>query len=107
MLSISIEKQRKRRPFFKLRLTDEYAGGRSGGQGQPSQTEIYHRIVYFYCFKCFVLVLKSKGNTQTPTYFSNFLWRTDNEEPAGGGARLDKQKYFIGLFISIVSNALD
>jgi hypothetical protein len=27
-------------------------------------------------------------------------------EPAGGGARLDKQKYFIGLFISTISNAL-
>ena len=57
MLSISIEKQRKRRPFFKFRLADEYAGGRSGGQGQPSQTETYYRIVYFYCFKCFLLVL--------------------------------------------------
>jgi len=84
MLSISIEKQRKRRPFFKFRLADEYAGGRSGGQGQPSQTEIYYRIVYFYCFICFLLVLKSKGNTQTPTYFLNFLWRTDK---GGAGGR--------------------
>ena len=26
-------------------------GDRSGGQGQPSHTEIYYRIVYFYGFK--------------------------------------------------------
>ena len=68
MLSNSIEKQRKRPPFFKFGLGKEMLtileilfGGR--------QTEIYFRIVYFYCLKCFRIILKSTGNAGL---FSNF-----------------------------------
>ena len=39
---------------------------------QTKQTKIYYRIVYFYCFKCFRIVLKSKGNARL---FSNFVWQ--------------------------------
>ena len=55
-------------------------GERSGGQGQPSQTEIYYRIVHFYGFKYFVLLLKGKGNAHI---FSNFLWWTDGRGAGG------------------------
>ena len=52
MLSLSIEKQRKRWPFFSnFESRTDMRGDRSGGQGQPSQTEIYYRIVHFYGFK--------------------------------------------------------
>jgi hypothetical protein len=42
MLSVSIDKQRKRpHVFFKFSLGDGWATARAGGQGQTSQTEIY------------------------------------------------------------------
>ena len=71
MLSISIEKQRKRPPFSNLvwRTDGRGAGGR---RDQTCQTEIYYRIVYFYCCKCFRLVLKSTGNARL---FSNLVWQ--------------------------------
>ena len=72
MLPINIEKQRKCMPFLTLCLGD-----------QTKQTKIYYSIVYFYYFKCFRLVLKSKGNARL---FSNFVWRTDGRG-AGGGRR--------------------
>jgi hypothetical protein len=69
MLSNSIEKQRKRPPFFKSGLGKEMLtileilfGGR--------RTEICFRIVYFYCLKCFRIILKSIGNAGL---FSNFV----------------------------------
>ena len=69
MLSISIEKQRKRPPFFIFGLGKEMLtileilfGGR--------QTETYFRIVYLYCLKCFRIILKSTGNAGL---FSNFV----------------------------------
>ena len=125
MLWISIEKQRKRTPFFKFCLAREMPaffeimfGGRicrcyirlvlkskgnarlfstknwrtdgrgAGGQrGQTCQTEIYYRIVYFYCFKCFRILLKSKGHARLfsnfvwqrkcPQFLRNYVWRTD------------------------------
>ena len=61
LLSISIQKQRKRPPFLKSWLADGWAGRRVGGQSQTSQT------------KCFRLVLKSKGNAR---HFWNYVWRT-------------------------------
>ena len=69
MLPINIEKQRKCPPFLKLCLGD-----------QTKQTKIYYRIVHFYYFKCFRLVLKSKGNARL---FSNFVWRTDGRGAGG------------------------
>ena len=61
MLSNDVEKQRKRPPFFKFGLGKEmltvleilFAA---------RQTEIGFRIVYFYCSKCFRIILKSTGN---------------------------------------------
>ena len=54
---------------FVWRTDGRGAGGR---RGQTCQTEIYYRIVYFYCFKCFGLILKSKGNA---SLFSNVVWQ--------------------------------
>ena len=65
---------------FKFCFADGYAAGRSGGQGQPSQTEIYYRIVHFYNFNYFLLILKGKGNAHR---FFNFLWRTDGRGAGG------------------------
>ena len=69
MHSNSIEKQRQRPPFFKFGLGKEMLtileilfGGR--------QTEIYFRIVYFYCLKCFRIIVKS---TRKAGLFSNFV----------------------------------
>ena len=56
--------------FFKFCLTDGSAGGRSGGQGQTSQTELYYGIVHCYRLKCFLLVLKRKWNAHTFFKFS-------------------------------------
>jgi hypothetical protein len=119
MLSISIEKQRKRQPFFKFCLADGWAGSRRAegpalsngnifydcslllfqmlsnniakqrkrppffifglGTEMPTiletlfggrQTEICFRIVYFYCLKCFRIILKSTGNA---ALFSKFV----------------------------------
>ena len=119
MLSLGIEKQRKRPPFLKFCLADGWAGSRraegpalSNGctfydcslllfqmlsnniakQRKPSpffifglgkemptiletlfggrQTEICFRIVYFYCLKCFRIILKSTGNA---ALFSKFV----------------------------------
>ena len=67
----------QRWPFFEFCLTDGSAEGRSGGQGQTSQAEIYYRIVRVYSFKCFLLVLNSKGHAHT---FFLFFW-------AGGWAK--------------------
>ena len=95
--TISIEKQRKCAPFvFSL-----FHSSRMGGLGAarlpirfPPQLlfcsgrrgiflpslffkiicrfrQIYYRILYFRCFTCFRLVLKSKGNARL---FSNFVW---------------------------------
>ena len=69
-LSNSIEKQRKRQPFFKFGVAKQMPtildlllfGGR--------ETEIYFRIVYFYCLKCCRIILKSIGNA---SLFSNFV----------------------------------
>ena len=109
MLSISVEKQRKRPPSFKFCLADGWAGSwRAEGPDlaignilqnclfllfqmlsiskqrtcspflklcfgdQTKQTKLYYRIVFFYYFKCFRLVLKSKGNA---SLFSNFVWQ--------------------------------
>ena len=60
-------------------------GGRMGGiaggrRGQTRQTKIYYMIVYFYCFKFFRLVLKSKGSARL---ISNIVWLTDGR----GGRR--------------------
>jgi len=44
---------------------------------------------------------------QRPHIFQIFFGGRMGGEPAGAGARLVKQKYFIKLFVSIVSNALD
>ena len=52
---------------------------RSGSQGQPSQTEIYSRIVHFYCFKYFLLPLE-KQRKRWP--FFNFFLRTDMRRTA-------------------------
>jgi len=97
--------------FSNLVWRTDMRGERWGGQGQASQTEIYYRIVHFYGFKCFRLVLKSKGNAGL---FSNYVWQTDMR---GGGraarASLARRKciigrkYIIGLFIFMVSNAFD
>ena len=38
---------------------------RVGRAGQTSQAEIYYGIVQFECFKCFLIVLKRKGNAHT------------------------------------------
>ena len=62
MLSISIEKQRKRTHFFQSLFGIRMGGGLAGGGAKTWQTEIYYRIVYFYCFKCVRLV--SKGNAR-------------------------------------------
>ena len=88
MLAISVEKQRKRPPFWKLCLADGWAGGGRPGPDQPvfsffrimSGLPDYYRIVYFYYFKCFRLVLKSKANA---SLFSNFAWRTDGRGAGG------------------------
>ena len=110
MVAISIEKQRKRLPFLKLCLADGWAGAGGQGQtsqkkiyemlpinigkqrkrppffkscvgDQTNQTKIYYRIVHFYYFKCFRLVLKSKGNA---CLFSTFVfWRTDGRGAGG------------------------
>ena len=87
---LSLSKQTKCWPFLKLCLGD-----------QTKQTKIYYRIVHFYCFKCFPLLLKSKGNARL---FSNFV-------EAGNarlflnyvlGTRLSRRKYIIGLlFVTI------
>ena len=70
-LSNSIEKQRKRQPFFKFGVAKEMLtilqilfGGR--------QTEIYFRIVHFYCLKCFWIILKSTGNARLFSIFVIF-----------------------------------
>ena len=63
MLSLSIGERRERWPFFKFCLA-------SGRSEQTKQTKIYYRIVHFYYFNCFRLVLKSKGNAGL---FSNFV----------------------------------
>ena len=99
MLAISIEKQRKRPPFLNLCLADGWARGGRPGPHQPKkiyemlqsdskkqkkrtpflklrlgdqskQTKICYRIVYFSYFKCFRLLLKSKGNLRL---LSNFV----------------------------------
>ena len=72
MLSNSIEKQRKRPPFFKfgvgkemLTILEILFGGR--------QTEIYFRIVHFYCLNCRRIILKSTGNAGLFFKFCYFL----------------------------------
>ena len=55
MLSISIEKQRKRPPFSKLCLAHGWAGGQAGAQRQTRQTKEA---------KYLLLVLNSKGNAR-------------------------------------------
>ena len=97
--------------FSNFAWRTDMRGERWGGQGQASQTEIYYRIVHFYGFKCFRLVLKSEGDAGL---FSNYVWQTDMR---GGGraarASLARRKciigrkYIIGLFIFMVSNAFD
>ena len=140
MLSISIEKQRTRPPFFEFVFGIRMGGGLAGGGAKTCQTEIYYRIVFllfqmlslskqrkcwpflklclgdqteqtkiyyrivhFYCFKCFRLLLKSKGHARL--FFKFCLaygwaggWRAE-------GPRLGKRKYIIELFIFTVSNA--
>ena len=60
---------------------------------QTTQTKIYYRIVYFYYFKCFRLVLKSKGNNRL---FSNFVWRTDGRGAGGRrGQTCQTEIYFM------------
>ena len=56
----------------------------------------YYRVVYFYYFKCFRLVFESK---ETLAFFQILLGGRMGGEPAGGGARLVKRKYIIGLLI--------
>ena len=81
MLQSDNEKQRKRTPFLKLRLGD-----------QSKQTKICYRIVYFSYFKCFRLLLKSKGN---PRLLSNFVWRTDGRGAGGRrGQTCRREIYF-------------
>jgi len=78
-------------------------GERSGGQGQPGQTKRYYRIVYFYGFKCFRLVLKNKGNAGL---FFQILNRGRICGGTGRAARasLAIRKYITGLFIFTGSN---
>ena len=71
---------------------------------QTNQTEIYYRIVYTYSFECIRLVLKNKGHVRL---FQVLFGGRTGGEPAGGGARLVKRKYIIGLLIFVVSNAFD
>ena len=54
--------------------------GFSRRREQTKQTQIYYRIVHFYYFKCFRLVLKSKG---TARLFSNLVWGTDGRGAGG------------------------
>ena len=131
MLSISIEEQRKRWPFFKFCSA-------SGRREQTKQTHIYYRIVHFYFFKCSRLVMKSKGNAglflkfvsgkreqtkQTQIYyrivhlfyFKCFRLVLKSEGNAGlfsnfvwrTDTSLARRKYIIGLFIFSISNAFD
>jgi len=72
------------------------------GQGQPSQTEIYYRIVHFYCFKYFLLALEKQR--QRLPFFK--LCLADGYARNGRAARasLARRKYIIGLFNFTVSN---
>ena len=72
MPSITIEQKRKPSPSFEFCLTEGWGGGAGGRRGQTCQTEIYFWFVYFYCFKCFRIVLKSKGHARL---FSKFVWQ--------------------------------
>ena len=62
---------------------------------------IFFRIVYFYYFECFQLVLKSIGNARLSQILFGIRM---GGGPAGAGARLVKRKYFIGFFFLTVSN---
>ena len=103
MLPISIDKQKKHPPLFKFSLTDGWAGA-GGRRGQTCQTEIYYRIVYFYCFKCFGLILKSKGNA---SLFSNVVWQRrcpqfsilffETQKHLFCSIKTDQKKYFLFL----------
>ena len=52
---------------------------------QSKETKIYYRIVYFYDFKCFRLVLKSKGNARF--FFQILFGIRMGGGLAGGGAK--------------------
>ena len=81
MLPSDSEKQRSCSPFYKLRLGE-----------QSKQAQIYYRIVYFSYFKCFRLLLKSKGN---PRLLSNFVWRKDGRGAGGRrGQTCRREIYF-------------
>ena len=82
MLSISIQKQRKRPPFLKLCLADGWAGGRAGGQGQTSQTKIYE-----------MLSISIQKQRKCPPFLKLCLADGWAGGPAGGGARLGRRKY--------------
>ena len=125
MLWINIEKQRKRRPFFKFSLAKEMPaifeimfGGRIGGCYIPTiSIEKQRKCPHLFFLKYFWRTDGRATGGADPNATRNwrfvetdgvyFSWLSDAGGPAGRRARLDKQKYFIGLFISTVSNALD
>ena len=77
MLSISIQKQRKRSPFLKLCLADGWAGGRAGGQGQSRQTKIYE-----------MLLISIEKQRKCSPFLKLCLADGWAGRPAGAGARL-------------------
>ena len=54
-----------------------------------------------------MLFVSIEKQGKRPRIFQIFFGGRMGGEPAGGGARLVKRKYIIGLFIFTVSNALD
>ena len=100
MLPINIEKQRKRPPFFNYVWRTDGRGA-SGRSHQTKQANIYYRIVYFYDFKCFRLVLKSKGHARLfskfnrkRTPFLNCVWLPDGRGAGGQGQTSQTEIYY-------------
>ena len=83
MLAISIWKQRKRWPFLKLCWADGEAGGRAGGQGQTSQTQI-----------CKMLSISIEKQRKCPPFFKLCLADGWAGGLAGEGARLARRYTF-------------
>ena len=75
---------------------------------QSKETKIYYRIVHFYYFKCFRLVLKSKGNV---CLFSRFVWHTDGRGAGGRrGQDLSNGNIFydcLFLLFQMLSNSIE